>query len=171
MLDVDNLPYLGELIKGYILDLAYPIHSIYMTYDDTNPNLLFGGKWIRLNDCFIYAANGRELNRYDGNKKINIETLPQHNHTFTGDPITGSVNWRVNTENGVFYRFIWNGKDSFSTSTNGVAVDDAYTVFRNPTDAILVELNATPTGTTESTGGGIDYVPYHLNVIMWKRIE
>lgn len=170
MLDVDNLPYLGELIKGFILDLAYPIHSIYMTYDDTNPNVLFGGKWIRLNDCFIYAANGRELNRYDGNKKINIETLPQHSHTFTGNPITGQYSARpYSTEINGHYAAsgcFTNTPGAGYSVNNRFSIGDYAGLKSN-----LLSFNATPSGTLSNTGEGIDYTPYHLKVIMWERIE
>ena len=168
MWDVENLPYLGELIKDFVIDLMYPIHSIYMTYDDTDPNVFFGGKWIRLNDCFIYAANGRELNGYDGSKKVSIEHLPQHSHTFAGNAITGNFSARpYSADTGNVYA----ASGCFKvTGSGGISVNNRFS--RSSYSGLksdLMTFNATPSGTISNTGEGMDYLPYHFKVAVWRR--
>lgn len=170
MLEGDNLLYLGECVKDFVIDLMYPIHSIYMTYDDTDPNVFFGGKWIRLNDCFIYAANGKELNGYDGSKKVNIEHLPPHTHTFTGNAITGQYSARPYSVD-INGHYAANGCFTH-TPGGGYSVNNRFNIGDyQGLKSNLMEFKATPSGTISNTGDGMDYTPYHLKVIMWKRIE
>jgi hypothetical protein len=41
--------------KEQLLDMVYPIGSLYMSMNETNPSELFGGSWERIKDRFIYA--------------------------------------------------------------------------------------------------------------------
>ena len=45
----------GGINKNELLDMVYPIGSLYMSMKDTNPSELFGGTWERIKDRFIYA--------------------------------------------------------------------------------------------------------------------
>ena len=38
------------------IDIFYPVGSIYMSVNDTSPNLLFGGKWEPIKDKFLLAS-------------------------------------------------------------------------------------------------------------------
>ena len=38
------------------LDSVYPVGSIYMSVNSTDPGTLFGGTWVRLTDTFLLAA-------------------------------------------------------------------------------------------------------------------
>ena len=45
--------------KKRILLLAHPVHSLYMSTDQTSPEILFGGKWESLPaGCFVRNAGG-----------------------------------------------------------------------------------------------------------------
>lgn len=41
--------------KEQLLDMVYPIGSLYMSMKDTSPASLFGGTWEQIKDRFIYA--------------------------------------------------------------------------------------------------------------------
>lgn len=45
-------------LKSALVDLIYPIGSIYMSLEDTDPGTLFGGIWQRLEDRFLIGAGG-----------------------------------------------------------------------------------------------------------------
>lgn len=40
-----------------ILDIVYPIGSVYISVNTTNPSTLFGGKWTRITGRFLLAAD------------------------------------------------------------------------------------------------------------------
>ena len=45
----------GGINKNQLLDMVYPIGSLYMSMNETDPSELFGGSWERIKDRFIYA--------------------------------------------------------------------------------------------------------------------
>lgn len=47
--------------KSLLLDAVYPIGSLYWTKDKNfNPNISFGGFWVRVKNAFIYAAGDED---------------------------------------------------------------------------------------------------------------
>ena len=59
MSDTSNNPVSNKVIKKYVdnmVDLIYPVGSIYMSANDTSPSILFGGEWERIKDRFLLAA-------------------------------------------------------------------------------------------------------------------
>jgi hypothetical protein len=57
------------------IDLVYPVGSIYMSVNNTNPADLFGGEWEQLKDRFLIGAGG-SYSGTGGQATINL----QHNH-------------------------------------------------------------------------------------------
>lgn len=45
----------GGISKEQLLDMVYPVGSLYMSMNQTDPSELFGGSWERIKDRFIYA--------------------------------------------------------------------------------------------------------------------
>lgn len=45
-----------------LVDVVYPIGSIYMSVNNTSPSVLFGGTWVQLTDTFLYASNTADTN-------------------------------------------------------------------------------------------------------------
>ena len=62
----------------------YPVGSVYISFNSTDPSTLFGGTWQRLKDTFL-LANGDAYapNTSGGNatKTISVSNLPAHSHT------------------------------------------------------------------------------------------
>ena len=42
-----------------IADAIYPVGSIYMSVNSTNPQTLFGGTWQRIQGRFLFAADSK----------------------------------------------------------------------------------------------------------------
>lgn len=75
-----------------ILDIIYPVGSIYLSWNSTNPSTYFGGTWVQLKGGFLYgfvespgtgngtgtATNGNNGNT--GSTTLNIDQIPSHNH-------------------------------------------------------------------------------------------
>ena len=63
-----------------IIDLIYPVGSIYMSVNSADPGTLFGGTWERIKDRFLLSAGDTyAAGNTGGSAKA---TLPSHNHTF-----------------------------------------------------------------------------------------
>ena len=46
--------------KKRLLDLVYPVGSLYLCYSTQDPAQLFGGTWVRINETFLWAASDAE---------------------------------------------------------------------------------------------------------------
>lgn len=63
-----------------ILNSVYPIGSIYISVNSTDPGTLFGGTWERIKDRFLLSAGDTyAAGNTGGSAKA---TLPSHTHTF-----------------------------------------------------------------------------------------
>lgn len=68
-----------------VLSIAYPVGSIYMSLNDTDPAELFGGTWERLKDTFLLAAGDTYAAGSEGGEAehaLTIDEMPSHNHGF-----------------------------------------------------------------------------------------
>lgn len=71
---------------GGAIDSVYPIGSIYMSVNSTDPSTLFGGTWERIQDRFLLAAGSSYAAGSVGGEvehKLSVSEMPSHNHTFT----------------------------------------------------------------------------------------
>lgn len=72
-----------ELNKNIYIDTVYPIGSIYLSVNSTDPAILFGGTWVRLKDKFLLGAG----DTYDAGStggeathKLTVDEMPSHRH-------------------------------------------------------------------------------------------
>lgn len=67
-----------------ILNLVYPVGSIYMSVNSTSPATLFGGTWTQIQDTFLLAAGTNHAAASTGGAEtVTLATanLPSHNHS------------------------------------------------------------------------------------------
>lgn len=67
-----------------LLDIFYPINSIYMTTGEQSPASMFGGTWERIENTFLLASGSLYANGSVGGEKdhiLTIEEMPNHTHT------------------------------------------------------------------------------------------
>lgn len=106
----------GGRTLGDLLDLVYPVGSIYMNVENINPEDVFGGTWERISQGRFLIGAGAPLsnnettfgdlnnNGYVFNAKgmggqynhtLTVNEMPAHSHTFsgvnTGASSTGSL--------------------------------------------------------------------------------
>ena len=63
-----------------VVDLIYPVGSIYMSVNSADPGTLFGGTWQQIKDRFLLSAGDTyAAGNTGGSAKA---TLPSHTHTF-----------------------------------------------------------------------------------------
>ena len=67
---------------GLDFDKIYPIGSIYISANSTNPHDLFGGTWEQLRDRFLLGCGTKENGTIGGeeNHTLSVSELPSHNH-------------------------------------------------------------------------------------------
>lgn len=67
-------------IERSIIDKIYPVGSIYMSVNNVNPDTLFGGTWVRIQDRFLLAAGNTYSAGATGGSANS--TLIEHSHDF-----------------------------------------------------------------------------------------
>ncbi len=123
------------------VDLIYPVGSLYMNVNDTDPSLLFGGEWERIKDVFLLASGDKFKIGTKGGKSEHIldyKELP--GNVVGGDTIRKS--WATGA---------WNDYSSY-----------AY-VFTTLNDQNNVLTNGT-------CNKAFSIMPPYLTVNMWIRI-
>ena len=67
-----------------LIDLIYPIGSIYMSVNNIYPGTLFGGTWEQIQDTFLLAAGSNYANGSTGGEAevtLTVDEIPSHKHT------------------------------------------------------------------------------------------
>ena len=90
-----------ERLNGTIRALPknpYPVGSIFMNLNDVDPAELFGGRWKRLTDVFLFASGsyakaGDEGGEYE--HTLTMGEMPAHGHSITDTTLADGVNLGV----------------------------------------------------------------------------
>ena len=89
-----------------LIDLIYPIGSIYMSVNSVKPSALFGGTWEQIQDRFLLASGSSYSAGSTGGEAshtLTIDEMPKHNHQslkwMSGDGSSFGVN---DSGNGTF---------------------------------------------------------------------
>lgn len=81
----------GKLLWQYV----YPVGSVYISREATDPATLFGGTWERLKDRFILAAGDTYAAGTTGGEaahKLTLEEIPEHNPAIKETNNSGTIN-------------------------------------------------------------------------------
>nr|DAS37227.1 MAG TPA: baseplate protein [Caudoviricetes sp.] len=144
----------------------YPIGSIYMSVNNTDPSLVFGGTWEQIKQRFLIAADDDEAG-YNGGS-----TGGAFSRNYTPQ---GSVGGHALTVNEI---------PSHNHGINASAFSSTRGIVDGEGSGIISDYVCDPiAGTTENRGGGaahnhgftgtqatINTTPPYLAVYMWKRI-
>lgn len=133
-----------------ILDLIYPIGSIYITTSETNANKFLNcknWKWEKYKENYYLKTSNKNLGKPEGDNKLKVENLPNHGHNI--------YSWEIGEAGGT-YRHI-----PVVSGGNHGGWSDTRNFGR--TRDILNEKNETFTQQP--------YYPASINIICYKRIE
>lgn len=90
---------MGDGNNGYsakeLLGAVYPVGSLYMSVNATEPSVLFGGTWERLKDRFLLAAGDTYAAGATGGEAahtLTVEEMANHNHLITRSGTVSSGN-------------------------------------------------------------------------------
>lgn len=144
---------------GDILDLVYPVGSIYMSCNATSPGALFGGTWERIEGSFLFAADDQHQAGSTGGSAavtLTAQNIPQ----MTGQ--LGYCDGGFVPANGYARSVIKSGTGGGGTVLEGKtgSLSD-----RDPTgyyDSSLVRVGT-------SSPSSISILPPYLAVYIWRR--
>jgi hypothetical protein len=102
-----DVEFIGK-VKGTIFNAIYPVGSIYMAYNHTNPSTLFGGTWTRLTGGFLWASQAGDIIGQTGGEKTVTLTeaqMPKHNHggTYTNAGTARTHAWLASNGSAMGY--------------------------------------------------------------------
>lgn len=70
------------------INTIYPVGSIYMSVNATNPSVLFGGTWEQIKDTFLLSAGDKYAAGSTGGEEAHTLTnseMPNHRHNITNN--------------------------------------------------------------------------------------
>lgn len=154
-----------------ILNLVYPIGSIYMSVTSTNPKSMFGGVWEQIKDKFLLCCGDSYLNGSIGgeaNVILGVNNIPHHTHTFSGT--TDGNGTHSHTGNTLEVRARDNTQPSSDTARPINSSANHYGV-QITNDSGWHQHSYS--GTTSGLGGNQAHnnMPPYLAVYVWKRIK
>lgn len=133
----------------------YPIGSIYISVNNTNPSNYFGGTWEQIQDKFLLCAGSSyKAGTTGGNAShkhttsghtLTINEIPSHSHGMTYSYGSGSA-----------YGMVW---------TNG-----AYQGPYNPDGLGVVQYTGGNGSHSHGDTGTSNNMPPYLAVYVWKRV-
>ena len=105
-----SLPYLDastvDTIVANAMSKMYPVGSIYMSIEPTNPLNLFGvGEWVQIQDCFLLAAGSSYTAGSTGGEAqhaLTISEMPSHNHPASATS-AGEHTHQIGTDKDIAY--------------------------------------------------------------------
>ena len=147
-----------------LINTIYPVGSIYMSVNSTNPSVLFGGTWEQIKDTFLlasgdtYASDGDVATAQHGSATVSLteEQMPRHTHTQNahthtiGSLIRYNITGKGSASVGDGYGNSNNYKTGSTTATN------KYTGGTNTTEAA-------------QNGSAHENMPPYMAVYCWKR--
>ena len=140
---------------NFVLDNVYPIGSIYMNVNSTNPGTLFGGTWEQIQGKFLLGMSSSYPAGSQGGEAshtLTTEEMPSHGHNPANEA--------------GYYGFITNSKKAFTIGDMG-SQSGSGRYYPYASAAFDISRN-TLTGTT---GGGKSHnnMPPYLSIYIWKR--
>ena len=74
-----------------VFNAVYPVGSVYLTFNEEDPGVLFGGTWERIRDRYLYASGNIETGKTGGSRNVTITTSNMPAHTHKVKPHTHAV--------------------------------------------------------------------------------
>ena len=155
---------------GITFDDVYPIGAIYTSVNSTNPSILFGGTWQRLEDTFLYATSGTADTGYQATDGSKDAVVVKHNHTQNAH--NHSPNSHSFLQSNVDISI--NGTGRAVTSSGGSNWHYLYISDANYKSGSTINLsgttaNKTATNQEKGVDGTNKNMPPYMKVYMWKR--
>lgn len=152
---VTNQLFFQTAETNFVLDNVYPIGSIYMNVNSTNPGTLFGGTWKQIQGKFLLGMSSSYPAGSQGGEA---------SHTLTENELPAHAHNPANEAG--YYGFITNSQKAFTVGDMGVQSGSGR-YYPYSTTAFDISRNSL----TGTTGGGKSHnnMPPYLSIYIWKR--
>jgi hypothetical protein len=156
-----GVDYMTENDTNEILSKVYPVGSIYMSVNEVDPSVLFGGAWERIKDRFLLSAG----DNYAAGTEDGSAT-----HTHGAGSLTAAISINTNPTGLLENAFmtmaeVQQGGVGEVTRTTQVKAASGVTVTRTAS-ASASKYGTKVAGNTDTASN----MPPYLSVYMWKRI-
>lgn len=170
-------------IISSIIDVAYPVGSIYISSSTIHPSIIFGGVWEHFaEDKFLLSAGSTySYGTTGGSATVTLTTdeMPVHTHTQNSHNHTQNAHTHTGASGRAFVTDV-SGKGINESRFTAVSSGSTYTVrFESgdnwwgvPDVGNTTATNQAQTATNQNTGGGQAHnnMPPYLAVYMWERV-
>lgn len=178
MISQQNPPLTNSQINSVrknLLNIIYPVGSIYISTNSTNPQNIWGGTWSQIQGRFLLGASSTySAGTTGGAATVTLTTAQIPAHTHGSKTLTGYTHARrfggannydiigVGTTSGII------SKTGVTWAGNHGQLSTGATTVSNPiVDNITV--NATHEHTSVGSGQAHNNMPPYLAVYMWQR--
>lgn len=154
-----NQLFFQNIGSNFILDNVYPVGSIYMNVNSTNPGTLFGGTWEQIQGRFLLGMSSSYPAGSQGGEAehtLKKRELPQ---------FAGAINMRANTQDSNNVDIITNIGANMSLRQN----DDVWGGILNASTGNTQKKNWQLSFDNGGKGKSHNNMPPYLSVYIWKR--
>ena len=159
-----------KLTKLDLLDMIYPVGSIYMSVNSSNPGSLFGGTWEKMPAGRVLIPEGEsdwgteyEAGSTGGEAThtLTVDEMPSHNHSGTAS--TTNIYGTFHQRGQVFAP-----TGCFSYETYGTGARQDVSGYR-----VILNANVLPSLTVANKGGSAAHnnIQPFISVYIWKRVS
>lgn len=143
-----------------LMDVIYPVGSIYLTVNNVSPASSIGGTWTKIENCFL-AASGSTYGTsgaYAGSNMITKLSIPDHQHEVVAwNSASASYSpcafWNTNAGGGSIWQLLSYG--------SGIGGDTGWNLWTKGTWRIDDKGNLVQEQQP--------HIPYHYSLHVWKR--
>lgn len=142
-----------------LIDLIYPVGSIYMSVNNVSPQAFFGGTWEQIQNRFLLAAGSSYAAGSTGGEAthtLTVDEMPAHKgHMYDNFNDSGWVDRGGDT-------------NSYYLNSTGAA---GYGEYENRPYKVVSGNELVMQGFTRGGGEAHNNMPPYLSVFMWKRTK
>lgn len=165
---MSNYPNVIEFHNN-LINIIYPVGSIYMSVNNVSPATFLGGTWEQIQDTFLWCAGSKHAAGTTGGAETHTLTQaesPAHTHTRGSMEISGGFGCVVPDTHSNYT------KGSFVSASMGAGRILGGTVYaQNPIWSYDFYASRSWSGETSSVGSNQPHnnMPPYLSVYVWKR--
>lgn len=152
------------LTRQDLLNVVYPVGSIYTSVNNVSPRTFLGGTWQQIQERFLLASGGNYTAGSTGGEAVHTLTKAElPNYTLPTAQLEGEF-WNMAGQNASYPNGDCSGIVSRRSNSEGVGYATSYTTAQ---DGFAID--ATHTHSSGGSGQAHNNMPPYLVVYMWKR--